>query len=78
MQGARCGTRSWVSRIRPWAEDSAKPLSHPGSPKKILFICERARERVSRSRVKGRGRSRLLAEQGAQCGAPSQDPETMI
>ena len=20
MQGARCGTRSWVSRITPWAE----------------------------------------------------------
>jgi len=25
----------------------------------------------------GRGRSRLLAEQGAQCGARSQDPGTM-
>ena len=22
MQGARCGTRSWVSRIMPWAEGS--------------------------------------------------------
>ena len=28
MQGAQCGTRSWVSRIRPWAEGSAKSLSH--------------------------------------------------
>ena len=32
MQGARCGTRSPVSRIKPWAEGSAKPLSHPGCP----------------------------------------------
>ena len=27
MQGARCGTRSQVSRIRTWAEGSAKRLS---------------------------------------------------
>ena len=33
MQGARRGTRSPVSRIRPWAEGGAKPLSHPGCPK---------------------------------------------
>ena len=32
MQGARCGTWSWVSRITPWAEGGAKPLSHPGCP----------------------------------------------
>ena len=32
MQGAQRGTQSWVSRIRPWAEGSAKPLSHPGAP----------------------------------------------
>ena len=30
MQGARHGTRFRVSRITPWAEGSAKPLSHPG------------------------------------------------
>ena len=30
MQGAQRGIRSWVSRIRPSAEGSAKPLSHPG------------------------------------------------
>ena len=30
MQEARRGTRSQVSRIRPWAEGSVKPLSHPG------------------------------------------------
>ena len=32
MQGARCGTQSWVSRIRPWAEGGGKLLSHPGCP----------------------------------------------
>ena len=31
-QGARRGAPSWVSRIRPRAEGSAKPLSHPGCP----------------------------------------------
>ena len=33
MQGARCGTGSWDSRIRPWAEGSTKLLSHPEIPK---------------------------------------------
>ena len=33
MQGARCGTQSRVSRIRPWAEGGAQLLSHPGCPK---------------------------------------------
>ena len=31
-QGARCGTQSQVSRITPWAEGGAKPLSHQGCP----------------------------------------------
>ena len=29
MEGARRGTRSPVSRIRPWAEGDAKPLAEP-------------------------------------------------
>ena len=33
MQGNWRGTQSRVSRIRPWAEGGAKPLSHPGCPK---------------------------------------------
>ena len=41
MQGARCGTRcgtqSQDSRITPWAEGGAKPLSHPGCPSPHLF-----------------------------------------
>ena len=32
MQGAQCRTQSQVSRITPWAEGGAKPLSHPGCP----------------------------------------------
>ena len=38
MQGARHGTRSWVSRITPWAEGGAKPLSHSGCPKMQILI----------------------------------------
>ena len=36
-QGARRGTRSRVSRIRPWAEGRAKPLSHLGCLLFTLF-----------------------------------------
>ena len=32
MQGAQCGTRSWVPRITPWVKGGAKPLSYPGCP----------------------------------------------
>ena len=32
MQGAQRGTPSQVSRITPWAEGCAKPLSHSGCP----------------------------------------------
>ena len=32
VQGARCWTQSLVSRITPWAEGGAKPLSHLGCP----------------------------------------------
>ena len=38
MQGAQRGTWSRVSRIRPWAEGGAKPLSHPGCPS--IFLLE--------------------------------------
>ena len=38
MQGAQCGTRSQVSRIRPWAAGSAKPLSHPGCLQWKFFL----------------------------------------
>ena len=35
------GSPTWdsipVSRIRPWAEGSPKPLSHPGCPKRTVF-----------------------------------------
>ena len=32
MQGASHGTRSRVSRTKPWAEGGAKLLIHPGCP----------------------------------------------
>ena len=37
MQGAQRGTRSQVSRIMPWAEGGAKPLSHPGALIKEIY-----------------------------------------
>ena len=38
LQGAQRGTQSQVSRITPWAEGSAKLLSHPGCPSRIIFL----------------------------------------
>ena len=37
MPGARRGTTSQVSRITPWAEGGAKPLSHLGCPETSVF-----------------------------------------
>ena len=38
MQGAWCGTWSRDSRITPWAEGSAKPMSHLGLPTSCSFL----------------------------------------
>ena len=38
MQGARCGTRSRVSRVTPQAAGGAKPLRHRGCPPVCLSI----------------------------------------
>ena len=38
MQEGRRGTRSWDSRITPWTEGGAKPLSHPGCPSIIFYM----------------------------------------
>ena len=37
MQEARCGTRSRVSRITPWAAGGAIPLRHQGYPE-VNFV----------------------------------------
>ena len=50
MQGAQCGTRSWVSRIMPWAEGSAKPLSHRGCPGGLFRTGYRVRHLISSSK----------------------------
>ena len=34
------GTRSWVSRITPWVEGGAKPLSHGGCPITSIILKE--------------------------------------
>ena len=59
-QGARRGTRSRISRIAPWAESSAKPLSHLGCP---LFPFEMRDKDVS-------GRCVWTAEQFLVCFVP--------
>ena len=38
MQGAQCGTRSQDSKITPWAEGGAKPLSHHSGPLGLLKL----------------------------------------
>ena len=38
MPEAPCGTQSRVSRVTPWAEGSAKPMSHPGCPAGSLMV----------------------------------------
>ena len=46
--GAGRGIPSWVSRIRPWAEDGARPLSHPGCP--IIYeLCEEIDKTITRT-----------------------------
>ena len=68
MQGSRCGTQYWVSRIMPWAKGSTKPLSHPVRTK--IYFRERERaykverwrgEQRERERGRHRERSRLHA-----------------
>jgi len=44
--------------------------------KDFLYLTERQRETAQAGGAAGRGRSRLPIEQGACCGARSQDPGT--
>ena len=68
--------------MRTWGGISAKSQGNEANVFfKILFIYLRERERGhgggEGERERGRGRNRLPTEQGAQCGAPSQEPEIM-
>ena len=38
MQGAPCGTRSRVSRIRPWARGRCQTAAPPRDPKATIII----------------------------------------
>ena len=38
MQGARRGTRSWVSRITPWAEGGSQTAGSQGLPISLVFL----------------------------------------
>ena len=80
-QGARRGTPFRVSRIAPWAEGGAKPLSHQGCPPFIyfyllsfkdfiyLFMREREREREREAQAEREAGS----TPGARCGTRSRD-----
>ena len=75
MQGARCGTISWDSRITPWAEGGAKLLSHLGCPFFkffkyfiYLFMKDTEREREADTQAEGEAGS----TQGARRGTWSQ------
>ena len=37
LQGARCGTGSWIMGSRPEPKGGAQPLSHPGVPQHNIF-----------------------------------------
>ena len=66
MQGAGRGTRSRVSKIRPWADHRAKPLGHRTGTalmnlfffKYFIYLFMRDTQREAET---GRGRSRLPA-----------------
>ena len=45
--------------------------------KYLFYLFDTEREKISTSSWSGRGRSRLPKEQGAHCGAQSQDPRIM-
>jgi len=64
-----------------WVEEaySKEKSSKKGKGKKKQYLCpsERGSERGNTSKRSVRGRSRLPMEQGARCGARSQDPGTM-
>ena len=38
LQGARCGTGSWIMGSRPEPKGGAQPLSHPGVPQGNMFL----------------------------------------
>ena len=70
MQGARRGTGSRVSRIRPWDEGRGSTMEPPGDPLNILFIncdvCHVKRFVSFRSEVGWRWRNDIFSSQG--CG----------
>ena len=37
LQGARCGTQSWILVSRPAPKADTQPLSHPGIPRPIYL-----------------------------------------
>ena len=79
-KGARHGTQSQVSRIRPWAEGGSKPLSHLGCPVLTdLFQRERVHVRSQRGRGEREKQRHRQREKQAPCWEPELglDPGTL-
>ena len=70
MQGARCGTRSSVSRITPWAAGGTKPLRHRGCPppflKDFIYLSMRDTQREAETQAEGEAGSMRGARRGTR------------
>ena len=77
MQGAGCGCPSRASRITPWAEGGAKPLTHPAS---LVFIKDfpcLTEHKQARGAAEGKGEAGSLLSGVRGWWAGSQDPRSM-
>ena len=72
MQGARRGTRSWDSRITPWAEGGPKPLSPPGCPH--LVFNSSARQDIGNKAQLRTPPSRAVGSASSVAGSPPRTP----
>ena len=68
MQGARCGTQSWDSRITSWAKGSHSTAQHPGVPETLYFKDFIYLFEAGRGGAEGEGES-LLSRLHAECRA---------
>ena len=68
---ARCGIRSWVSRIVPWAKGRRQTTAPPKDPEKfffkILFIYSRETHTEREAQTQAEGEGEAGSMQGAQC-----------
>ena len=78
MQGARCGTRSLVSRIMPWAEgrcSTAEPPRRPPPPPFLRFYLFMRDTQRQRRRQREKQAPCQEPDVGLEPGAPRSRPE---